>query len=36
ALRNCLLWGSSPIHLPEDYEKLTAAIKPNLKGGAAW
>jgi glycine dehydrogenase subunit 1 len=36
ALRNCLLWGSSPVHLPEDYDKLTAAIKPNLKGGAAW
>lgn len=34
ALRNCLLWGSSPVHLPEDYDRLTAAVKPSLKGGA--
>ena len=40
ALRNCLLWGSTPIHLPEDYERLAAAIKPGVgvaaKEARAW
>jgi glycine dehydrogenase subunit 1 len=31
ALRNCLLWGSTPVHLPEDYQRLTRAIRPQLK-----
>jgi glycine dehydrogenase subunit 1 len=36
ALRNCLLWGSTPVHLPEDYERLANAIKPSLKEARAW
>ena len=37
ALRNCLLWGSTPIHLPEDYQRLTQAIQPQLsKEARAW
>ncbi|MEK6984885.1 MAG: aminomethyl-transferring glycine dehydrogenase subunit GcvPA [Candidatus Thermoplasmatota archaeon] len=31
ALRNCLLWGSTPIHNDEDYARLAAAVKPDLK-----
>ena len=30
ALRNCLLWGSTPVHLDEDYQRLTKALMPAL------
>jgi glycine dehydrogenase subunit 1 len=30
SLRNALLWGSSPVHVAEDYERLAAAVKPRL------
>ena len=30
-LRNCMLWGSTPIHNDEDYARLRDAIKPVLK-----
>jgi glycine dehydrogenase subunit 1 len=37
ALRTCLLWGSTPVHLPEDYERLTRAIQPTVtKEAKAW
>jgi glycine dehydrogenase subunit 1 len=28
ALRNSLLWGSTPVHVEEDYQKLAKAISP--------
>jgi len=28
ALRNCMLWGSTPVHVEEDYQKLAKAISP--------
>ncbi len=31
ALKNCLLWGSTPIHNDEDYARLAEAVKPQLK-----
>jgi glycine cleavage system pyridoxal-binding protein P len=31
ALKNCLLWGSTPIHIAEDYQRLAKALQPNLK-----
>ena len=36
ALKNCLLWGSTPIHLDEDYQRLTKALLPTLKEAKAW
>ena len=32
ALRNCMLWGSSPIHVAEDYERLNKALQPKMPG----
>jgi glycine dehydrogenase subunit 1 len=31
ALKDCLLWGSSPIHLEEDYQRLAKALIPQVK-----
>lgn len=31
ALKDCLLWGSSPVHVEEDYQKLSKAILPQMK-----
>jgi glycine dehydrogenase subunit 1 len=28
ALRNCLLWGSTPVHVEEDYQRLAKALTP--------
>jgi glycine dehydrogenase subunit 1 len=31
ALRNCLLWGSSPVHVAEDYQRLAKAVQPGVR-----
>jgi glycine dehydrogenase subunit 1 len=31
ALKDCLLWGSTPIHVEEDYQKLSKAILPQVR-----
>lgn len=36
ALRNCLLWGSTPVHLDEDYQRLSKALMPTFKEAKAW
>lgn len=32
ALRNCMLWGSTPIHSDDDYRRLTTAVMPTISG----
>ncbi len=34
-LKDCLLWGSTPLHLPEDYDHLAKALVP-MKEVKAW
>ncbi|MEK6976403.1 MAG: aminomethyl-transferring glycine dehydrogenase subunit GcvPA [Candidatus Thermoplasmatota archaeon] len=38
ALRNCLLWGSTPVHNDDDYQRLAKALMPALptKEAKAW
>lgn len=31
-LRNCLLWGATPVHVEEDYQRLARAVLPSVKG----
>ncbi len=31
ALKECLLWGSSPVHVEEDYQRLAKALLPHVK-----
>ncbi len=31
AMKDCLLWGSTPVHVEEDYQKLAKAVLPKMK-----